>query len=351
MQKNLPSKIVAASLMAALVWCSSQPAAAQGPEPLHVDPALILPQTSPESVIADLSPDDPLLAEKLSTIMASDHPCTNCLGPDLKLSPEQAKRILAKMKYGLEVEKRLNESDARLQAKIAQRGKAIDSNMPATPKIVPLVPIDPSQQIANASVLTDQATKQVSTFGNSTQDDSIPAKFARFFWLPEPEDGYYVNFCGPGAARVALGVRLSPEQLPSFDQLGHDLGVDPATGMDWQDIQLFPGVLNPALNLSGFIYEVNYSWDAASLRAKAVDDIDHNLATIFGVQTGQIAGWDHDTAHIMSVGGYWRDADGYWYLAVVDTASRAAGYSGSYYYGIRSLDLWNSARLNNFQIW
>jgi hypothetical protein len=65
----------------------------------------------------------------------------------------------------------------------------------------------------------------------------------------EPNDYAHRNYCGPGAAQVALDARLPASQVPDIDTLGAEMNINPNSGVYMTDLR---DVLNNRLNTTWY---------------------------------------------------------------------------------------------------
>jgi hypothetical protein len=166
-------------------------------------------------------------------------------------------------------------------------------------------------------------------------------------YYPEPNDYAHRNYCGPGATRVALSVRIPADQMPSIDTVGTEENIDPNWGVYMTAVG---ATLNQHLGTSW--YEVNGASDVNHFITRVSTDFNANYALVTGLTTSGLPGWGtYNTNHIVTVNGmYMGDAYPTYY---VDTASSYAGYSGNYNVSVSSAtDFFNNhVYYNNTQAW
>ncbi|RMG35804.1 MAG: hypothetical protein D6732_09020 [Methanobacteriota archaeon] len=152
----------------------------------------------------------------------------------------------------------------------------------------------------------------------------------------EPNDYAHRNYCGPGATQVALDARLPKYKVPDIDTIGAMEKINPSWGVTMDNVA---ATLNQILrsngdlpNSNGFVaYELAYPNNMWSLFNYIDWDIQRGYATISGVKTTYMPGWDGRRAyHIVAIYGIYYDNDYNNYYKYAETASPKAGYNGPF---------------------
>jgi hypothetical protein len=167
-------------------------------------------------------------------------------------------------------------------------------------------------------------------------------------YYPEPNDRDHRNYCGPGATQVALSARLPGSQIPSIDSIGTEENIDPNWGVSMPAVG---ATLNRHLNTS--FYLVSGAANASQFITRVSSDFNAGYALVTALTTSGLPGWGtYNVNHIVTVYGMLMDGNTY-PTNYVDTASAAAGYSGSYYVSVNSAyDFFNyHVCYNNAQAW
>ena len=83
-----------------------------------------------------------------------------------------------------------------------------------------------------------------------------------------------------------------------------------------------------------------------------VDIGKNSVPLVTGLMTRGLPGWgSRNVGHIVAVYGYNRDPDGTEYVAYVDTAPPASGYSGWILHNIELSWFWGAVSGNSAQVW
>lgn len=175
-------------------------------------------------------------------------------------------------------------------------------------------------------------------------------------WL-EPDDYAHRNYCGPGAAQVALDARLPASQVPDIDTLGAEMNINPNSGVYMTDLR---DVLNDRLNTTW--YSCSSSDSRETLYNRIVANIDSGYALVTGCVTDQMPGWELSANHIVAVYGY-LDAGvirstekpqarlGYDSVFYTETSRPSAGYYGGYRQSAPKQAFWTYVSPNDIQAW
>ncbi len=151
----------------------------------------------------------------------------------------------------------------------------------------------------------------------------------------EPNDDEHRNYCGPGATQVALDARLPAMFVPSIDTIGNMENIDPNWGVYMNDVM---STLNLILreyddipNSNGFVaYELASPSSAWSLFNYVRWDNERWYATISGMYTDGMPGWQRKAYHIVAIFGLYYDSEYENFYKYAETSSQKAGYSGPF---------------------
>jgi hypothetical protein len=190
---------------------------------------------------------------------------------------------------------------------------------------------------------------------NSIVPLSIGRKTLSVYPYTEPPGKDYVNYCGPGATQVILSARLPTNQIPNIYNIGAD-----ESQYSWgnkTDIKT-KGVLNTAVRteLNNLLSTSFYVYAVASGRPQletwVVSDIDANYALDSSLMTGGMPGWGTlNVKHIVAIYGYNEPDLSHTYFYYTETASKDAGFNGTYWNYVISTTFWNYVVNNNSQVW
>ncbi|NJP05968.1 MAG: hypothetical protein HC837_10270 [Chloroflexaceae bacterium] len=156
----------------------------------------------------------------------------------------------------------------------------------------------------------------------------------------EPEDGAYVNYCGPLATQVALDAAgVDIHMIPSLYDIGVAEYINPNVGVRLDHVA---SALNGYLTQAGkdASYQYARAGQMSDLESMIVRTVDNNRALITGVKTGNMPGWNGwNVNHIVAVIGYRIDGqhvEVYYY----EGASELAGYTGKSIQNVSLEEFW-----------
>jgi hypothetical protein len=177
----------------------------------------------------------------------------------------------------------------------------------------------------------------------------------------EPNNGAYVNHCGPGATEVALDARWPAANVKAIgiDKIASDEKTNVhGLGTNMQDIyttinsKAYLGNEFPNPNgMQG--YWLDLAQTDVDLFYKASFDVTRGYALITGLNTKGMPGWDPNkrVPHIVAVIGYIFTVNNVVYIIYTETSSSSAGFHGSYRNTVRVADFYNYVLGLNTLVW
>lgn len=186
-----------------------------------------------------------------------------------------------------------------------------------------------------------------------------------------PNNGTYINYCGPGSIRVAIDAVFPASSIPPVDDIaywinsypggwyGHD-GVfrkhfDPTYGTSAHGMCKYLSEFFYFQFAYRYMFTPQSSATASVLWQRVGAHVDRNYAIVTATFTGKLYGWGtRNVAHIVSVIGYQAYVTNAIYydmrsIQYAETSAPAAGYSGPPKVWWTPLTFWEGVYNNNAQ--